>query len=234
MATQSVTAHKSPVSALAEFCEFADPVVFANTLKATVFPSGQATNEQLLAFCAVAKEYKLNPFTKQLFAFPSKGGGVVPMVSVDGWASIINNHPQFNGMNFRYEKDSTSGDVYGITCVIHRKDRAHPTVVTEFLEECKGTSQPWAKSPLRMLRHRAMIQCARLAFSFAGIYDESEAAEIAEADVVDSNVGKPNSLGALTRQLKGAKEEAPAAASANTPEQNAALDREIAGQGEAH
>jgi len=31
-----------------------------------------------------------------------------------------------------------------------------------------------------MLRHKAMIQCARLAFGFAGIYDQDEAERIAE------------------------------------------------------
>jgi hypothetical protein len=32
----------------------------------------------------------------------------------------------------------------------------------------------------RMLRHKALIQCARYAFGFAGIYDEDEGAKIAE------------------------------------------------------
>ncbi|MCO2532685.1 phage recombination protein Bet, partial [Pseudomonas aeruginosa] len=35
----------------------------------------------------------------------------------------------------------------------------------------------------RMLRHKAMIQCARLAFGFAGIYDQDEAERIVERDV---------------------------------------------------
>ncbi|EEW4602325.1 phage recombination protein Bet, partial [Escherichia coli] len=34
--------------------------------------------------------------------------------------------------------------------------------------------------PKRMLRHKAMIQCARLAFGFAGIYDNDEAERIVE------------------------------------------------------
>jgi hypothetical protein len=44
---------------------------------------------------------------------------------------------------------------------------------------------PWATHPKRMLRHKAMIQCARIAFSFAGIYDQDEAERIIEATVVD-------------------------------------------------
>ncbi|EOJ4766922.1 recombinase RecT, partial [Escherichia coli] len=39
---------------------------------------------------------------------------------------------------------------------------------------------PWQSHPKRMLRHKAMIQCARLAFGFAGIYDNDEAERIVE------------------------------------------------------
>ncbi|MGL4675132.1 MAG: recombinase RecT, partial [Wohlfahrtiimonas sp.] len=41
---------------------------------------------------------------------------------------------------------------------------------------------PWQSHPKRMLRHKAMIQCARLAFSFTGIYDEDEAKNILNAE----------------------------------------------------
>jgi hypothetical protein len=34
-----------------------------------------------------------------------------------------------------------------------------------------------------MLRHKAMIQCARLAFGFAGIFDQDEAERIVERDI---------------------------------------------------
>ena len=59
-----------------------------------------------------------------------------------------------------------------------RKDRSHPTIVTEYLAECKMTTEPWKKYPKRMLRHKAFIQCARMAFGFSGIYDEDEAHRI--------------------------------------------------------
>jgi hypothetical protein len=44
---------------------------------------------------------------------------------------------------------------------------------------------PWDTHPNRMHRHKALIQCARVAFGFAGIYDEDEAERIVEARVVD-------------------------------------------------
>lgn len=139
-----------------------------HTLTNTVFKG--ANDEQLVTLMIVANQYKLNPFTKEIYAFPSKGG-ITPIVSVDGWARIINDNPLTDGIQFEQDADSC-------TCKIYRKDRTHPTIVTEYLDECKGTSDPWKKYPKRMLRHKALIQCARVAFGFSGIYDEDEAKRI--------------------------------------------------------
>src|SRR3546814_9231339 len=76
-------------------------------------------------------------------------------------------------------------DAESCTCIIYRKDRAHPTEVTEFMSECKRGTQPWQSHPRRMLRHKATIQCARLAFGFGGIYDQDEAERIVESRVID-------------------------------------------------
>jgi hypothetical protein len=143
------------------------------TLKATCFKSSTpASDEQMIALLIVAEQYHLNPFTKELYAYPDKGG-IVPVVSVDGWARIINEHPMLDGIDFEYAPDGSS-----VTCILHRKDRAHPIRITEFLEECIRSTEPWRKSPRRMLRHKALIQCARIAFGFAGIYDDDEAQRI--------------------------------------------------------
>ena len=145
-------------------------------LKATAFKGG-CTNEQLMALCIVSDQYTLNPWTREIYAFPDKNNGIVPVVGVDGWARIINEHPQFDGVKFDDVDDGGA-----CVCTIHRKDRAHPTVVTEYLAECSRNTQPWQSHPRRMLRHKALIQCARLAFGFAGIYDQDEAERIVEAD----------------------------------------------------
>ncbi len=149
------------------------------TLKATCF-KGDVSNEQMMALTIVANQYKLNPFTKELYAFPDKSGGIVPVVGVDGWARIINEHPQFDGMEFDMSADGTE-----CVCRIFRKDRAHAIEVTEYLAECKRNTDPWRTSPRRMLRHKAMIQCARYAFGFAGIYDPDEAERIVAAQDVE-------------------------------------------------
>lgn len=144
------------------------------TLKATCFKgSTQVTDAQMTALLIVARQYGLNPWTRELFAFPDKGG-IVPVVGVDGWSRIINDNPQFDGMDFTQDADSC-------TCTIYRKDRSHPVKVTEWMAECKRNAGPWLSHPYRMLRHKAMIQCARLAFGFSGIYEQDEAERIVEA-----------------------------------------------------
>ena len=146
-----------------------------SVLKATAF-KGPATDAQMTALLIVAQQYELNPFTKEIFAFPDKNNGIVPVVGVDGWARIINGNAQFDGMEFSQDEESC-------TCIIYRKDRGHPIKVTEYMSECKRGAGPWQSHPKRMLRHKAMIQCARLAFGFGGIYDQDEAERIAEKDM---------------------------------------------------
>lgn len=82
-----------------------------DTLKSTAFKQrdGSApSNEQMMALLVVADQYKLNPFTREIYAFPDKQNGIVPVVGVDGWSRIINSHPQFDGMEFRYSDETTT------------------------------------------------------------------------------------------------------------------------------
>ena len=152
------------------------------TLKATVFKN--ATNEELVALVVVANEYGLNPFLKELYAFPAKGGGIVPVVSVDGWIKMINRQPQFDGIDFSYET-SEDGTPFSCTANIYDKGRSRPTSVTEYYSECFRATEPWKQMPRRMLRHKAMIQAGRVAFGFSGVHDEDEAIDIASSVVPD-------------------------------------------------
>lgn len=149
-----------------------EPAAFEATLRATVVPD-KSTKEQFAAFLLVAKEYDLNPLTKEIYAFPTRAGGIQPIVSIDGWMNILNSHRQFDGMEFE-DVFADDGNLRAITCRIFRKDRSHPTVVTEYMSECRRDTDTWKKWPARMLRHKAAIQCARYAFGFSGLMDEDE------------------------------------------------------------
>lgn len=148
-----------------------EPAAFEATLRATVC-KGNVSREEFAAFLLVAKEYGLNPMTKELYAFPAKGGGIQPIVSIDGWARIINDHPMFDGMDFEDVREGD--DLIAITCRMHRKDRSRSIEATEYMAECRKGTDVWKTWPRRMLRHKAMIQCARYAFGFSGIVDPDE------------------------------------------------------------
>lgn len=165
-----------------------EPGRMLGTLKATAFRQndGEVSNEQMMALLVVADQYGLNPWTREIYAFPDRNRGIVPVVGVDGFSRILNEHPQFDGIEFAFEEAPISelgggSQLVSCTCTIYRKDRTHPTRITEYFSECRRDTQPWKSHPRRMLRHKALIQCARVAMGFAGIYDEDEAERIAAA-----------------------------------------------------
>ena len=84
---------------LATKLDMGDGADLIGTLKATAF-KGQVSDAQMTALLVVANQYGLNPWTREVYAFPDKNNGIVPVVGVDGWSRIINSHPQFDGMEF--------------------------------------------------------------------------------------------------------------------------------------
>lgn len=155
-----------------------DPRAFESTVRAICLPQKAgdppATREEFAAFLLVAKEYDLNPLLKEIYGFRGKGG-IQPVVSIDGWSSLINRRPELDGIEFVDHPTPNNKDLAAITAKIWRKDRSKPVVVTEYMEECKRGTDPWRQWPRRMLRHKALIQAARYAFGFTGIVDPDEA-----------------------------------------------------------
>lgn len=186
MTTQLATVQTPRVSLLAIMANkySMEPEAFKATIKATVMPAN-ATNEQMAAFLLVAHEYDLNPITKEIYAFPAKGGGVTPVVGIDGWINLAQRRTEFDGMEHEFSHDE-KGACISCTCRIWRKDRSRPVVVTEFMDECARQTDPWRSHKRRMLRHKATIQAIRYAFGFAGIKDEDDAEVIYNEVVTDT------------------------------------------------
>lgn len=175
-----------------------DPAKLMSTLKKTAFRQRgdqEVTDEQMMALLVVADQYGLNPFTKEIYAYNDKGA-IVPVVSIDGWLRIINEHPQFDGMEFIYAEQwdtpAKGRECYAwIECVIYRKDRTRATIIREYLDETYqaprgkdgGYDGPWQTHTKRMLRHKSIIQCGRIAFGFAGIHEDDEAQQIVERNM---------------------------------------------------
>ncbi|AKZ86627.1 TPA: phage recombination protein Bet [Escherichia coli] len=181
-----------------------DSTKFFETLKATAFKQrdGSApTNDQMMVLLVVAEQYNLNPFTREIYAFPDRQNGIIPVVGVDGWSRIINEHPQHDGVEFVYADKMVRMEGANvdcpewIECVIYRKDRSRPIRIKEFIDEVyRGPAHkngqngpyvvngPWQTHTKRQLRHKSLIQCSRVAFGFSGIYDQDEAERIREME----------------------------------------------------
>ena len=193
----------SPLIALGERYNI-EPNKLAEVLRGTVIKPDRngkaATNEELAAFCIVADQYQLNPFTKEIYAFSSGEKGVTAIVPIDGWVKIVNRHKDgagnldFNGCTFE-EIEDNDGKPISCTCTMHVKGREHPIVATERYSECKRGTGPWGQHPFRMLRHKAYMQAARYAFGLSGIHDEDEARDITSGITVSEPlIQTPKSL----------------------------------------
>ena len=94
----ALTTLTSKLAAKLDMCDDGSDLI--ETLKATAF-KGEVTNAQMTALMVVANQYGLNPWTKEIYAFPDKNNGIVPVVGVDGWARIINDNPNLPAWSSR-------------------------------------------------------------------------------------------------------------------------------------
>lgn len=148
---------------------------FAFTFRAVAMPQPH-TEAEFVSCCLVAREHGLNPLTKEIYFMRDKHGNIQAIVGIDGWIKKCNEHPQFDGLEFDHTHDD-KGALIAIKARIFRKDRTRAIEITEYMSECvqvRKTDGPWQSHPSRMLRHRALAQCARVAFGFAGIMDRDE------------------------------------------------------------
>ncbi|AHK11653.1 RecT-like protein [Shewanella sp. phage 1/41] len=137
----------------------------------------KATSAEMAVFTGVCSKYSLNPLVKECAAFVS-GGKLQVIVMIDGWYKMVNRQENFDGVEFE-DKFSDDGKIISITCKMHIKNRSHPVCVTEYLAECKDPkSTVWTRWPARMLRHKAYIQAARIAFGISEVIDDDEASRI--------------------------------------------------------
>ena len=181
----------------------------------------QADLDRLLL---LAERLGLDPLNNEIYAtevMPESGkkSRIVYVVGVDGWSKIINSHPQFDGMKF---VESGPGDdelpLY-MECTIYRKDRKVATSIREYMYEAHTSQGAWLTHPRRMLRHKAMVQCARACFGLGGVYEPDEAERVSSSllsqakgrshiesarstDLMNRGMGKPLGTGELKGWIK--------------------------------
>jgi hypothetical protein len=151
----------------------------------------QADLERLLV---TAERLRLDPLGGEIYALPRTSFGftdtstngpsnspVILALSIDGWSKVINAHPQFDGMSFSESQAHQGGLPLYLECTLYRKDRRVATSVREYMSEANTESGAWLTHPRRMLRHKAMVQCARLSFGLGCLYEPDEADRVRDA-----------------------------------------------------
>lgn len=169
-----------------------------------------ATDAELTIVSSVCAKYDLNPLVKECAAFIS-GGKLQMIVMIDGWYRIVNRQPDFDGVELE-DKFDDKGNIVATTCKMYLKNRSHPVVVTEYMAECRDDkSSVWRKWPARMLRHKAYIQAARMAFGISEMVDDDEASRITGnanqiKDVTPSAPAQEVDLDALRQRMLAAQD----------------------------
>ena len=61
-----------------------------------------------------------------------------------------------------------------VKCIIYRKDRGHPTIITTYFDEAYTGSEPWATMPMQMLQNRAFVNSVRKAFNVCAYSEDDQ------------------------------------------------------------
>ena len=105
----------------------------------------------------------LDPLNEEIGLAQYEDGNWQVFITIEGCSRLLNQHAQFNGVLFNQADNLVEGIPEWIECSIYRRDRIIPITVREYLIEVRSETEIWQKMPRRMLRHRALQQCVRLA-----------------------------------------------------------------------
>jgi hypothetical protein len=133
-----------------------------------------------------AERYGLDPLSREIFMMQSNAdptSALLVVIGVDGWTHLINAHEQFEGLEFAESPELEHGVPAWVECTIYRRDRRVPLKLREYFCEARGEHIVWATHPRRMLRHKALVQCARIAFGLTGVLDADEAHRLRHSKV---------------------------------------------------
>ena len=160
----------------------------------------------LLHFLHQIRKYRLDPLSDEIMLFKNPEGQYQTLITIDGWMKLINQDPQFAGMTFKESPELELGIPLWMECSIYRHDRILPITVKEYSAEIKTEHLLWKTMPRRMLRHRSIQQCARLAF---GIHIADQPSNIEKVNILNNAAPSPkeNQILANPNRTKWLKEQ---------------------------
>jgi len=134
-------------------------------LKAWIDLQMDVPAKTILTLLRMMQSLHLDPLLEEIGFTQFEDGQWHVFITIEGCSKLLNQHPQFNGLAFNQANTLIDGVPEWIECSIYRKDREVPTTVREYFIEVKGETAIWQKMPRRILRHRALQQCVRLAMT---------------------------------------------------------------------
>lgn len=119
----------------------------------------------------VADRLGLDPLERDLIALEQREpptASVSFMITLDGWVKLLHRHPRFRGLSFEEGPIDEHGLPLWQSCILYWEGFTCPWVVREWASEHRSLHESWLTHPRRMLRHKALTQCARLALGVGG------------------------------------------------------------------
>ena len=134
-------------------------------LKAWIDLQIEVPAKTILNLLRTIQNLHLDPLNEEIGFTQYEDGRWQVFITIEGCSKILNQHSQFNGLVFNQADTLVDGIPEWIECSIFRRDRIMPITVREYLIEVRNEKEIWKKMPRRMLRHRALQQCVRLAIA---------------------------------------------------------------------
>lgn len=148
--------------------------------------------------------HALDPFADEISIHQYEDGHWQAFITVDGWSKLINNHPAFSGISFNESTELVNGIPTWMGCAIYRNDRVVPIQVKEYLCEIQTEHSIWKEMPRRMLRHRVLAQCARLAFGVS-VPDQKNCDKLFTKLTTEITSGKDNKIRSIAHRSENLK-----------------------------
>lgn len=118
----------------------------------------------LIPILLTSQRLRLNPLLGQIAWELNEKNYWEVFIPIDGWITMIHREPSFQGITFNESNQIENGIPIWMECSIYRSDLVHPITVREYFIELKTEHPMWIQMPRRMLRHKTLQQCVRLAF----------------------------------------------------------------------
>lgn len=156
------------------------------TIRQTV--AVNATPAELAMFLEFCKSTGLNPFKKEIWFIKPQSGRLQMMTGINGFYTIANKHPQYDGMEEPTYETDDKGQLLSVTVKVWRKDRRFPSVGCAHMAEYKQGTPIWREKPRTMLLKVAESIALRKAFpqELNGLYTAEEMPANYEAPKVEA------------------------------------------------